>query len=401
MPLFRYRAIDANGQKCGGTIEAENAERLPLLLGHMTLELLDARPIPDAFSRLIRPVLSRRQRIHFCFHLDLLIRAGIPLIEALGDQRDNAETPLLRRLATALIAAIESGHSLSQAMALHPGAFDAIFVNLIRAGENAGQLPNVLANLIDALKWEDELATQTRRLMLYPLFAGTVVLAAAAFVMLHLVPQLKGFIHGMSSALPLSTRLLIAAADLMASHGILFLPALGLPALLLYWLHHANPGLRLRLDRQSLTLPIIGPLMHKLMLSRFTRLFALLYAAGIPVLESIRMTQPTLGNLALRHELDHVERSISEGASIAAAFRGSALFPPFVIRMLSAGEQSGTLEAALENISYFYTRDVRERAGHLQQLIDPVMTVLLGGLLGWIMLAALAPFYDVASALAP
>ncbi|SDH85355.1 type IV pilus assembly protein PilC [Propionivibrio dicarboxylicus] len=401
MQLFRYRAIDANGHKCNGTIEADHADRLPALLQAMALELIDAHPLPNLIKHLVHRKHSRRQSIHFCFHLKLLIGSGIPLIDALADLRDTAETADMRRIATSLIAAIESGHSLSQALAWHPNAFDEVFISLIRAGESAGQLPEVLANLVDTLKWEDELATQTRRLMLYPLVAGSVVLAAATFVTLHLVPQIKVFVHDMGHALPMSTRLLIGIADLTENYGAVLLPGLGLTILMLPFLRDTNPGIRQLIDRRSLVLPLIGPLIHKLILSRFTKLFAQLYAAGIPVLEAIQIIQPAINNFALRDELRRVELSISEGVSIATAFRSSALFPPFVIRMLSAGERSGTLETALENISHFYTRDVRERAAQLQQLIEPAMTLVLGGLLGWIMLAVLGPFYDVITTIAP
>lgn len=401
MQLFRYRAVDANGRRCDGTMEADHIDRLPSLLQAMALELIDARPIPAPMKRFIRRRHSRRQRIHFCFHLQLLIDSGIPLVDALCDLRDTAETADMRRVATSLIATIESGHTLSQALALHPDAFDEVFISLIRAGESAGQLPEVLANLVDTLRWEDDLASQTRQLMLYPLFAGTIVLAAAAFVTLYLVPQVKMFVHGMGHTLPMSTRLLIAVADLTTSYGPVLLPALGLAVLMLIRLREANPGIRRYIDRRSLTLPVIGPLTHKLLLSRFARLFSLLYAAGIPVLEAIRMTQPAINNHALRDQLSRAETSISEGSSITAAFRDGSLFPSFVIRMLSAGERSGTLEKTLENISSFYTRDVRERAGHLQQAIDPVMTLVLGGLLGWIMLAVLGPFYDAIAMIAP
>lgn len=382
-------------------MEVDHADRLPTLLQAMALELIDARPIPAPMKRFFRRRHSRRQRIHFCFHLQILIESGIPLVDALGDLRDTAETADMRQVATSLIATIESGHSLSQALALHPDAFDEVFISLVRAGESAGQLPETLSNLVDTLRWEDDLATQTRRLMLYPLFAGIIVLTAAAFVTLHLVPQVKAFVHGLGHTLPISTRLLITIADLTASYGTAFLPALGLAVLMLTSLRDANPGIRLCIDRRLLTLPIIGPLMHKLLLSRFAKLFSQLYAAGIPVLEAIRMTQPAINNHALRDQLHRAETSISEGASIAAAFRDGNLFPSFVVRMLSAGERSGTLEKALENISSFYTRDVRERAGHLQQLIDPIMTLVLGGLLGWIMLAVLGPFYDAIAVVVP
>ena len=160
---------------------------------------------------------------------------------------------------------------------------------------------------------------------------------------------------------------------------------------------NADPLARTRFDGMKLSLPLFGGILHKIVLSRFASTLALLYASGIPVVEAIRATQDVVGNEHVRSELAAVVQRIDEGQNIAAAFDGARVFPPLVVRMLRVGEKTGALDVALDNISYFYTRDVKESVEKLQQLIEPTLTVVLGGLLGWIMISVLGPVYDVVS----
>jgi type IV pilus assembly protein PilC len=159
----------------------------------------------------------------------------------------------------------------------------------------------------------------------------------------------------------------------------------------------SNPLARLRLDAMKLGAPVVGPILKKIILSRFANTFAMLYAAGIPILESIRTTQDIVGNLMVRKALVRVEQSIREGQNVAGAFRDAGLFPPLVVRMLRVGENTGGLDKALLNVSYFYNRDVKESVEKAQTLIEPMLTVFMGMLLGWIMLSVIGPIYDVIS----
>jgi type IV pilus assembly protein PilC len=168
--------------------------------------------------------------------------------------------------------------------------------------------------------------------------------------------------------------------------------ALGLRVLL-----HSNPLARFRFDGVKLGLPFLGNILRKIALSRFANTFALLYASGIPILESIRTTQDVVGNLVIRRGLERVEQLIGEGQNVTAAFHATGFFPPLVIRMLRVGENTGALDDALMNVSYFYNRDVKESVARMQQLIEPLLTVVMGALLGWIMLSVLGPVYDVIS----
>ena len=393
---FDYKAVSPEGRMQHGRLEATNAVDLEMRLKRMHLDLVSGQPSKDrkfyGGRRLPRPEL-----INFCFHLEQLTRAGVPIIEGLADLRDSIEHPHFRAVIAGLIENIEGGQTVSQAMGAYPEVFRQVFVNLIRAGESSGQLPEILASLNESLKWEDELAAHTQKLLIYPAFVASIVLGATVFLMIYMVPQLKLFVKNMGHSLPLPTRLLFFISDLLVAYWPIFLLAPILATLGGLWTLRNNPRARLRLDEIKLRLPVLGPILKKIILSRFANTFALLYAAGTPILESIQNTQQIVGNRAIQQALHSVEQAIREGRSVAAAFADAGLFPPLVIRMLRIGETTGGLDKALLNISYFYTRDIKDAVGKAQAMIEPLLTLFMGALLGWIMLAVIGPIYDVIS----
>ncbi|MBK8115987.1 MAG: type II secretion system F family protein [Candidatus Accumulibacter sp.] len=396
MPLYTYKAVNPDGRLVFGRIDAINLVDLELRLRRMELDLVSGEPLSNR-SLLGGGGVPRREIIHFCFHLQQLVRAGVPVLEGLTDLRDSLEHPRFREVVASLIESIEGGQTLSQAMDNHRRVFNQVFVSLIRAGETTGRLPEVLQSLNESLKWEDELASQTKKMVAYPAFVGSIVLAATFFLMVYLVPQLKLFVKNMGQVLPMQTKILFFVSDLMVAYWYLLLLLPAVAALAVKFLLHSNPLARLRFDGIKLRVPVLGNILRKIVLSRFANTFALLYSSGIPILESIRTTQDVVGNLVIRQGLERVEQLIGEGQNVTAAFHSTGFFPPLVIRMLRVGENTGALDDALLNVSYFYNRDVRESVQKMQQLIEPLLTVVMGGLLGWIMLSVLGPVYDVIS----
>lgn len=396
MPLYTYKAVDPDGHSVIGRIDALNLVDLEMRLRRMELDLVSGELISN--SRLFGAGgIPRREIIHFCFHLEQLSRAGVPILEGLSDLRDSLEHPRFREVVASLIESIEGGQTLSQAMDGQSKVFNRVFVSLIRAGESSGRLPEVLQSLTESLKWEDELASQTKKLLMYPAFVGTIVIGATFFLMVYMVPQLKQFVKNMGQVLPLQTKVLFFVSDMLVSYWYV---ALLLPILAVFAakvLLHTDPLARFRFDAIKLRLPFVGDILRKIILSRFANTFALLYASGIPIIDSIRTTQDVVGNLVVRRGLERVEQLIGEGQNVTAAFHSIGFFPPLVIRMLRVGESTGALDEALINVSYFYNRDVKESVERVQQLIEPMLTVILGCLLGWIMLSVLGPVYDVIS----
>ncbi|MDO8958596.1 MAG: type II secretion system F family protein [Rhodocyclaceae bacterium] len=384
--------MDARGRTIFGRMDAVNPVDLEMRLKRMELDFINGGPVkPGRWGGM---QINRRELITFCFHLEQLSSAGVPIIESLTDLRDSLDNPRFREVLAGLIESVEGGKTLSQAMDEHPQVFDSVFISLIRAGEETGKLTEVLKNLGETLKWQDELAAQTKKLVMYPAFMGTVVLGVTLFMMLYLVPKMVGFIKNMGQELPLHTQILIATSNFFVNYWYL---AIGLPIVIASAIAVAvktNPRARHRYDAALLGLPWIGEILNKIILSRFAGVFAMMYASGISILDSIRTTQGIVGNVVIQEGLQRVEEMIGEGQNVTVAFQNVGLFPPLVIRMLKVGENTGSLDTALANVSYFYNRDVRESIARVQALIEPAMTIVVGLILGWVMLSVLGPIYD-------
>lgn len=397
MPLHGYKAMDTGGKVVHGRMDALNLVDLEMRLRRMDLDLINGEQVKQGSFGGTK--IGRRELIAFCFHLDQLARAGVPIIESLTDLRDSLENPRFREVMADLIESVEGGKTLSQALASHPQVFDGVFVSLIQAGEETGNLPHVLQNLTESLKWQDELAAQTKKLVMYPAFLGVVVVLVTLFMMLYLVPKMVSFLKNMGQELPLHTQILIATSNFFVNYWYI---VIALPLLLAAGIATAvrsNPQARQRFDAAKLALPWVGEILKKIILSRFAGVFAMMYASGISVLDSIRTTQSVVGNTVIRQGLQRVEEMIGDGQNITVAFQNVGLFPPLVIRMLRVGENTGSLDTALTNVSYFYNRDVRESIARVQSMIEPAMTIIVGFILGWVMLAVLGPIYDTISKL--
>lgn len=397
MPLFTYKAIDASGRSVLGRVEAVNLFDLEQRLARMGLDLVTGAPSSQR-TRLIGGTKVRRQDlINFCFHLEQLASAGVPVIEGLVDLRESVENPRFREVVSGLIESIEGGRSLSQALGEFPEVFSKVFVSLVRAGEQTGKLPEVLKSLTESLKWEDELAAQTKKLMMYPAFVGGIVLLVTFFLMIYLVPQMTGFIRNMGQAIPLQTRILINVSAFFVNYwwAILAAPFVAWTALRVAI--KTNPAVAFAVDRYKIAAPLIGPILRKIVLSRFASSFAMMYSSGITVIDALRSCEEIMGNRPLELALRTAGQQIAEGKNMTAAFQDLGLFPPLVIRMLRIGENTGALDTALLNVSYFYNREVRESIAKLQAMIEPALTLLLGAILGWVMLSVLGPVYDAIS----
>ena len=391
---MRYRAMDARGRIRRGRMEAANELDLEARLRRLDLDLVSCTRAPAARTWSLRPPVRRGQLINFCFHLEQLLAASVPIPEALADLRDSVKGFRLREVITAMVEAIRAGARLSEAMARHPEAFDSMMVNLVRAGESSGQLPAVLQRLTETLRWHDEQAMQFRKALMAPALVALVIGAVVVFLMLYLVPRLAGFIETMGEELPAHARALIALSRFFQDWWFL-LPAAGVPWALLAAGARLSPRLRRAKDALRLRVWIVGPLRKKLILARFVNYFSLMYASGMSVLQSIRIGEGLLGNRVVEEAARAAAKRIAEGASISEGFEQAGLFPPLVLRMLRVGESTGALDTALSNISYFYERDVRDAAERVQGLVGPACTLVLGALLLWVVVSVMGPIYEM------
>jgi type IV pilus assembly protein PilC len=396
MALFAYRAVDADGRVSSGNLDAANAIDLELRLRRLGLDLVTCDPVKRAAAARSRRI-TRAELITFCFHLSQLLNAGVNIIEALTDLRDSIDNPGFRQVVASILEDIEGGQKLSEAMSHHPYCFDSVFVALVRAGEQSGTLTQVLDQLADNIKWQDEIAAQARRAMTYPAIVFVVIMAVVFVLMTVLVPQLAATFKTLVPKLPRETEVMVAISNLFVRWWYLML---GIPAAILavgWFLAQTNERVQRMVDELTLKLPVLGMIRQKIILARFSTIFAMLYKAGISVLDCIQICEKVVGNRVMEEGLQRVGRGISEGQGISQAFMATKLFPPLVLRMLRVGESTGALDTALLNVSYFYNRQVRDSVDRMQQLLGPATTVVLGLLIVAILYSIFLPIYDVIS----
>ncbi len=397
MALYHYRAIDANGKIAKGETDAINEFDLESQLGKSGLELIKASPVKDR-TRTIHK-LARRDLIHFMFQLEMLFRAGVPILSILADLRDTAETAQIKNLCANLYEKIDSGSTISEALAANPGIFPELVVNLVRAGEATGQLPDVLKEIVASLKWQDELASKTKQLLLYPAFVTVVVGSVVVFLMIYLVPQIVGFVANMGGKMPMQTIALLWVSGVFVNYWWLIIPAPFVLAFLLILLSKVNPRFKRMMHAAQLRIPYIGIIIKKIILARVSDTLGLTYRTGIPVLDGLEYCSSVTGNIIVKEAIDKARADIANGAPISQGFAAQRLFPSLVIRMIKVGEETGDLAGSLKNISYFYNRDINDSISRVQALIEPTLTIVLGLILGWIMMAVLGPIYDTISKL--
>ena len=396
MASFEYKAIDKTGQPARGGLDAVNEVDLELRLRRMGLDLITCKQV-DRRTKSIGAggAVTRQDLINFCFDMEQMVRSGIPILDGLRDMRDSIDSPRFREVLTVMTEDMEGGNVLSQCMATHADVFDRVFISLIRAGEQSGQLPEVFKNLAETIRWQDELLSQTRRLLMYPMFTLVVVVGVMAALLIFLVPQIAGLFKSMGMALPMQTKILLAVSEFTKSY---WLPILLLPtsaAITLIAVVKRSPKAAYLWDHAKLRIPVIGPIIQKIIMSRFTNTFGLMYRSGITVLDAIRITEEVVGNRVVADGLNRAVQQVASGEGLTDAFNNLGLFPPLVIRMLRVGESTGALDTALANVTYFYNRDVKDAVDKGMKMLGPALTLVLGGMIAFVIWAVLGPVYDI------
>lgn len=395
MPDYKFRTIDASGKIRNDTMVASNPMELEKRLGSMGFDLLGYKEQSKIVKGVFRSKkISRRELINFTFHIEQLIKAGVPLIDSLKDIRDSIDYSHFTDVLQTVIDDIEGGKTLSLALAEHPVIFDKVYVTLVRVGEETGQLAEVLKDLAETIRWQDELVSQTKKIMIYPAIVSVVVLLVVAFLMIYLMPQLLPFIRNLGTEIPAHTRVLIVISDVFVHYWYLIF---SFPFVLVFGLKllaKKNAQVKFYFDGLKLNMWIFGSLMTKIKLARFANYFAMMYSSGITVLDALKISEDMVDNLVLEDSIRRARASISEGIIISKSFEAVGVFPSMIVRMLKVGEDTGAMDDALINVSYFYNREVKESIEKIEPAILPVLTIVLGGIMMWIMMSVLGPVYD-------
>ncbi len=393
MPAFNYVAINDLGRKMRGVVVADNELDLEARLKQLGLELIDAREVmarrPSRFGS-----IKLKDMIILCMHLEQLDRAGVPLHDALADVRDSTESAKLKDVLTGVYEAVKNGNILSKALAAYPKVFNDVFTGLIAAGEKTGNLSESFSHLSDHLKWSSEIRRKVKKATRYPIALIIVICLVVTVLMMAVVPKLVDFIISQGFEVPLHTRALIAVSYAFENYWYYILGTPTLLVVLLVAAYRISEGFAYRIDAIMLRMPVIGPVIRKIDMARFTHFFSVMFNSGIDILDSLEAAKGVVGNRVLRESIDMVKTNVMEGNSLTSSLRISNHFPNLVIRMFKVGEDSGNMSEALENINFFYNREVNDAVDSMVGMIQPALTVVMGIIIFWVIAAVFGPLYE-------
>lgn len=393
MPTYNYRAINDAGRPMRGEIVADNSVDLEARLKDLGLDLVDWKESKQQkagrFSK-----IKNKDMIILCLHLGQLNRAGVPLLEAIADVRDSTESPKMRDIMAGVYESVKGGENFSQALSKHPDVFDEVFIGLVKAGEKTGDLTEIYDHLAEHYKWTHELKRKIRKATGYPLFLLFVMTVVISILMIAVVPKLVDFIMNQGFDIPIHTRALIAFSNAMVEYWYLIF---GIPILLIivgFVMYRTSEPFAYKVDDITLKLPAIGPTVRKINMARFSHFFGVMFKSGIDVLDSLAGASNVVNNRVLKESITTVRRSVSEGTSITDSLRISSQFPTLVVRMFKVGENSGNMNEALENVNFFYNREVNDAVDAMVGMIQPALTIVMGVLIFWVVSAVFGPLYE-------
>ncbi len=395
MKQYTYRAINRKGRQIKGTVTAVNEANLHQQLQTVGLELVQCSEVKEKRSPLLGARgVKVRELIQLFMHLEQLQSAGVPLLDSLADIRDTTDSNKLRDVLSEVYRAVSEGGSLSEAFAQHPKIFTNLYISLVKAGEDTGNLSFAFEQLIKYLKWLDELQSKVRKATRYPMILLAVVILTVVVMMGLVVPQIVGFIKNIDMELPFYTTALMATSEFFQAYwwAVLLTPVI---LVIIYQvLKRASEDFSYRMDSMFLNMPIAGNLIRKISIARYAQTFGALFSSGIDILGCLKSAKNTVTNKALIEALDLVEEKVKAGSPLSESFNASGEFPSMVIRMIKIGEESGNLTPVLEQVSDFYTKDVDESVDGLVTMIEPALTGIMGGLILWIAVAVFGPIYS-------
>ncbi len=392
---------DRQGKVITGKLEADSETAVSQKLrdmGYLIIGVEEEKiPITKREIRVLQPKVKSKDVTVFTRQFATMINAGLPLVKCLSILSEQTESPVLTEVISDVQHEVEMGRSLSEALAKHPNIFKDLYTSMVRAGEIGGVLDDVLLRIAATLENEDEIRRRIKSAMTYPaaMFAISILLL---FVMLiFVVPIFEKMFRDMGATLPILTRVIVAISHFLASwKGLLLLVAVIVGVIFLRrWLK--TPAGRRRLDALKLKLPVFGNLFHKMSLSRFSRTLGTLVASGVPILQALEITSNTVGNVLVAEAVDNVRAGVKEGDSIARPLGQSPLFPPMVTQMLAIGEETGSLDTMLNKVSDFYDSEVAATVEALTSLLEPVLMVFLGVVVGTIVIALYMPIFSLIS----
>jgi type IV pilus assembly protein PilC len=396
MPTYTYTARAVNGELKTATIDAPSREEVVAQLRRQRMSVVKVDEESAKKSK-TKGSIKMRDIVIFTRQFSTMINAGLPLVQALDILAKQTENKVLAEVTRAVVFDVESGHTVADALAKHPNAFSDLYVNMVAAGEAGGILDTILMRLATFMEKNDALIRKVKGAMIYPGVIMSVAVIAICVLLIFVIPVFESMFGSVGLALPLPTRIVIGLSRFLKGYWYLIGLAIG-GTFFLFKRYYATPNGKLQIDKAMLKVPVLGDVLRKSAVSRFTRTLGTLISSGVSILDGLEITAKTAGNRVIQDAIMASRASIAGGDTIAAPLQKSAVFPPMVISMIAVGEQTGGLDEMLSKIADFYDEEVDAAVSGLLSLLEPIMIVFLGVVVGGMVVAMYLPIFDMINA---
>ena len=399
MKRYIYTARDERGKVVKGELmavsEVELSDKIRGL-GYFLTKFQVSEASDKESTKLKEPKMKPKEVLNFTIQLATLIDAGLPLLEALKSIAVEAGNERTQRIADSLHSYVASGVSLEKAMSFYPKSFSKLYTSIIRTGEATGKLGEVLNNLSELLEWQMDLKSKVKEAATYPTILFCVMVGVVTLLVVKVIPSFEPIFKSAKAALPLPTQIVLGVSHFVRSFWYVIIGAAILLAVGYKYYSRTVRG-RYRVDALKLKLPLFGQLIRKVSLSRFAHVFALTLKSGVNLLECLDIARDTVGNRRIEQSIDRAKNSVNTGGKLAESLKTSGEFPPMVINMIGVGEESGSLSYTISKVSAFYNKEVAATIKKIFALIEPIMIVIMGVVVGGIALAVFLPMFQMAS----
>ena len=395
MATFTYTARSFAGEMRTATLEAQSRDDV---IAQLRRQRLNVVKIDEATPRKTRRGhIKMRDIVILTRQFSTMINAGLPLVQAMTILAEQSQNKVLSDIMRQVVFDVESGNTVADALGKHPQAFSTLYVNMVAAGEAGGILDTILMRLATFMEKNDALVRKVKGAMIYPSVIMSVAGIAVTVLLIFVIPVFENLFSSAGLALPLPTRIVMGASRFLKGYWYIVLAVIGV-ATFMFRKYNATSNGKLKIDKMLLKIPVLGDVLRKSAVSRFTRTLGTLISSGVSILDGLEITAKTAGNRVVQDAIMESRSSIAGGDTIAAPLKKSGVFPPMVISMISVGEQTGGLDEMLSKIADFYDEQVDSAVSNLLSLLEPIMIVFLGVVVGGMVVAMYLPIFDMINA---
>ncbi len=407
MPFFDYTGRNRRGEAVSGRIDAASTDALATQLfnnGITPIDIVSASAQTDVLrglrswhTRLFEQKISLVDLIFFSRQMYTLLKAGVPIMQSLSGLRDTTQSPAMVRILASLIESLDAGLDVTSALRRHPDVFSSLFVSMVQVGENTGGLPEAFLQLSQYLERERDTLDRVKGALRYPMIVIIAMIIAMFILNIWVIPVFAKVYAGFHAELPLPTRLLINVAEFTRAYWYLILLAMGAAVFAFQaWVRTANG--RYKWDRSKLRLPVVGSILYRSSLARFTSALAITVKAGVPLVQSMTVISRAVDNEYIGERILQMRDGVERGETIARTATATGLFPAMVLQMIRVGEETGAVDRLMEEVAGYYEREVDYEIKNLSQAIEPLLLLGVGGMVLIMALGIFLPMWDLASA---